>query len=153
MKYYLLIPFLPLTAFLINILLGKEVLRNKAHWPSVLAIIGSLVASVVALSDVMHGKIINEDLYTWIASGNFRVSIGFLIDPLTAVMLIVVTGVGSLIHIYAIGYMHGDKGYYRFFSYMSLFVFFMLMLVTANNFLQLYLGWEGVGLCSYFLLR
>lgn len=152
MKYYLLIPFLPLAAFLINILLGKEVLRNKAHWPSVLAIIGSLVASVVALSDVLHGKIINEDLYTWIASGNFRVSIGFLIDPLTAVMLIVVTGVGSLIHIYAIGYMHGDKGYYRFFSYMSLFVFFMLMLVTANNFLQLYLGWEGVGLCSYFLI-
>ena len=152
MKYYLLIPFLPLAAFLINILLGKEALRDKAHWPSVLAIIGSFVISVMTLFDVIHGKIINEDLYTWIVSGNFKVSFGFLIDQLTAVMLIVVTGVGSLIHIYAIGYMHGDKGYYRFFSYLSLFVFFMLMLVTANNFLQLYLGWEGVGLCSYFLI-
>lgn len=152
MKYYLLIPFLPLAAFLINILLGKEALRDKAHWPSVLAIIGSFVISVMTLFDVIHGKVINEDLYTWIVSGNFKVSFGFLIDQLTAVMLIVVTGVGSLIHIYAIGYMHGDKGYYRFFSYLSLFVFFMLMLVMANNFLQLYLGWEGVGLCSYFLI-
>ena len=152
MKYYLLIPFLPLAAFLINILLGKEALRDKAHWPSCLAIIGSFVISVMTLFDVIHGKIINEDLYTWIVSGKFSVSIGFLIDQLTAVMLIVVTGVGSLIHIYAIGYMHGDKGYYRFFSYLSLFVFFMLMLVTANNFLQLYVGWEGVGLCSYFLI-
>src|SRR4030042_5589385 len=152
MKYYLLIPFLPLAAFLINILLGKEVLRDKAHWPSCLAIIGSFVISVMTLFDVIHGKVINEDLYTWIVSGNFKVSFGFLIDQLTVVMLIVVTGVGSLIHIYAIGYMHGDKGYYRFFSYLSLFVFFMLMLVTANNFLQLYVGWEGVGLCSYFLI-
>jgi NADH-quinone oxidoreductase subunit L len=115
-------------------------------------VIGSFVISVATLFDVISGKTINEDLYTWIVSGRFKVSIGFLIDQLTAVMLIVVTGVGSLIHIYSIGYMHGDKGYYRFFSYMSLFTFFMLMLVTANNFLQLYLGWEGVGLCSYFLI-
>src|SRR4030066_124234 len=152
MKYYLLIPFLPLAAFLINILLGKEVLRDKAHWPSCLAIIGSFVISVMTLFDVIHGKVINEDLYTWIVSGNFKVSFGFLIDQLTVVMLIVVTGVGSLIHIYAIGYMHGDKGYYSFFSYLSLFVFFMLMLVMGNNFIMLYLGWEGVGLCSYFLI-
>jgi NADH-quinone oxidoreductase subunit L len=152
MGAYVLIPFLPLIAFFINILIGKEVMRDKAHWPSCLAIIGSFVLSVFALFDVINGKVINEDLYTWIVSGNFKVSIGFLIDPLTAVMLIVVTGVGSLIHIYSIGYMHGDKGYYRFFSYLSLFVFFMLMLVTANNFLQLYVGWEGVGLCSYFLI-
>lgn len=152
MGAYVLIPFLPLLAFIINILLGKEVMRDKAHWPSCLAIIGSFVLSVFALFDVINGKVFNEDLYTWIVSGNFKVSIGFLIDPLTAVMLIVVTGVGSLIHIYSIGYMHGDKGYYRFFSYLSLFVFFMLMLVTGNNFLQLYVGWEGVGLCSYFLI-
>jgi len=152
MKLYLLIPFLPLAAFIINILLGKEVLRNKAHWPSCLAIIGSFIISVITLFDVMNGKIINEDLYTWIVSGKFKVSVGFLIDQLTAVMLIVVTCVGSLIHIYSIGYMHGDKGYYRFFSYLSLFTFSMLMLVTANNFLQLYFGWEGVGVCSYFLI-
>ncbi len=152
MGIYILIPFLPLIAFIINILIGKDFVKDKAHWPSCLAIIGSFVLSVFALFDVINGKVINEDLYSWIVSGNFKVSIGFLIDPLTAVMLIVVTGVGSLIHIYSIGYMHGDKGYYRFFSYLSLFVFFMLMLVTANNFLQLYVGWEGVGLCSYFLI-
>ncbi|MBE0427509.1 MAG: NADH-quinone oxidoreductase subunit L [Nitrospirae bacterium] len=152
MKLYVLIPFLPLAAFIINILLGKEVLRNKAHWPSCLAIIGSFIISVITLFDVINGRVINEDLYTWIISGKFQVSIGFLVDQLTAVMLIVVTCVGSLIHIYSIGYMHGDKGYYRFFAYMSLFVFFMLMLVMANNFLLLYVGWEGVGLCSYFLI-
>jgi NADH-quinone oxidoreductase subunit L len=100
----------------------------------------------------MAGKVINEDLYTWMVSGTFNVTVGFLIDPLTAVMLVVVTTCASLIHIYAVGYMHGDKGYYRFFAYMSLFTFCMLMLVMGNNFMQLYFGWEGVGLCSYFLI-
>jgi len=153
MKYYLLIPFLPLTAFIINILLGKEVLREKAHWPSILAVVGSFFITITSvLPQITAGKIINEDLYTWIVSGTFNASVGFLIDPLTAVMLIVVTTCASLIHIYAVGYMHGDTGYYRFFAYMSLFTFFMLMLVMANNFLQLYFGWEGVGLCSYFLI-
>jgi NADH-quinone oxidoreductase subunit L len=152
MKVYLLIPFLPLAAFIINILFGRGLIRNKAHWISCLAIIGSFVASVITVLDVMNGHVINENLYTWIVAGKFSVSVGFLIDQLTSVMLFVVTCVGSLIFIYSIGYMHGDKGYYRFFSYMSLFVFFMLMLVMANNFIQLYLGWEGVGLCSYFLI-
>jgi len=152
MKLYLLIPFLPLAAFIINILFGRSLIKDKAHWVSCLTIIGSFVISVITLIDVINGKIIDEDLYTWIISGKFRVSVGFLIDQLTAVMLFVVTGVGSLIFIYSAGYMHGDKGYYRFFSYMSLFVFFMLMLVMGNNFLLLYLGWEGVGLCSYFLI-
>ncbi len=152
MKIYLLIPFLPLAAFVINILFGRTLIRDKAHWVSCLAIIGSFIAAVITASDVIGGKIINEDLYTWIVAGNFSVSVGFLIDQLTSVMLFVVTGVGSLIFIYSIGYMHGDKGYYRFFAYLSLFVFFMLMLVMANNFIQLYLGWEGVGLCSYFLI-
>ena len=152
MKLYLLIPLLPLAAFIINILFGRGLIRDKAHWISCLAIVGSFVISVITLVDVIHGKIIDEDLYTWIISGKFRVSVGFLIDQLTAVMLFVVTGVGSLIFIYSVGYMHGDKGYYRFFAYLSLFVFFMLMLVMGNNFLLLYLGWEGVGLCSYFLI-
>jgi len=153
MKLYLLIPFLPLAAFMINILLGKEVLRDKAHWPSILAVVGSFFITITSvLPEVMAGKVINEDLYTWIVSGTFNASVGFLIDPLTAVMLIVVTTCASLIHIYAVGYMHGDTGYYRFFAYMSLFTFCMLMLVMGNNFLQLYFGWEGVGLCSYFLI-
>jgi NADH-quinone oxidoreductase subunit L len=153
MKYYLLIPLLPLAAFLINLLMGKEVLREKAHWPSILAVLGSWLVTIIwVLPQVVAGKVINEDVYTWIVSGTFHVTFGFLLDPLTAVMLFVVTTCATLIHIYAVGYMRGDTGYYRFFAYMSLFTFFMLMLVMGNNFLQLYLGWEGVGLCSYFLI-
>lgn len=150
--YHILIPFLPLAGFIINILLGKEVTRFNAHWPAVLSVAGSWVCSLFTLRDVMAGKIIDADLYTWIVSGTFKVSVGFLIDPLTAVMLIVVTTCATLIHIYAVGYMHGDSGYYRFFAYLNLFTFCMLMLIMGNNFLLMYFGWEGVGLCSYFLI-
>jgi NADH-quinone oxidoreductase subunit L len=152
MDKYLLIPFLPLLAFFVNIIFGRGIIKDKAHWVSTLAVISSWVISIITLSEVINGEVINRDLYTWIISGNFRVSVGFLIDQLTAVMLIVVTTVSSIVHIYSIGYMHGDKGYYRFFSYLSLFTFSMLMLVMANNFLQLYFGWEAVGLCSYLLI-
>lgn len=152
MKYYLLIPFLPLAGFLLNILLGKRLFRSQAHWPSTLAVFGSLVVAVMVLMDVLHGKTLNHDLYRWIISDKFQVSVGFLIDQLTAVMLIVVTSVSFLVHVYSIGYMHDDPGYYRFFAYLSLFTFSMLMLVMANNFLQLYFGWEAVGLCSYLLI-
>lgn len=152
MDKYVLIPLLPLIAFFINIIFGRKIIREKAHWISTLAVLSSWVISVITLSEVVNGKVINRDIYTWIISGNFSVSVGFLIDQLTAVMLIVVTTVSSLVHIYSIGYMHGDKGYYRFFSYLSLFTFSMLMLVMANNFLQLYFGWEAVGLCSYLLI-
>ena len=152
MKLYLLIPLLPLVAFAINILLGKTIIRDKAHWIAVPAVLGSWLISIKMLFEVHHGHIINEDLYTWISSGAFRASVGFLIDQLTSVMLIVVTTVSALVHIYSISYMHGEKGYYRFFSYLSLFTFSMLMLIMANNLLQLYFGWEAVGLCSYFLI-
>ncbi len=152
MDNYLLIPFLPLIAFIINILFGRRYIKGSAHWVSTLAVLGSSVISVMTLLDVIGGRKINEDLYTWIISDRFSVSVGFLIDQLTAVMLIVVTSVSALVHIYSIGYMHGDRGYYRFFSYLSLFTFSMLMLVMANNFLQLYFGWEAVGLCSYLLI-
>jgi NADH-quinone oxidoreductase subunit L len=150
--YHILIPFLPLLGFIINILIGKEVTRYKAHWFAVLPVAGSWVCALFSLRDVLAGNVINADLYSWMVSGTFKVSIGFLIDPLTAVMLMVVTTCATLIHIYAIGYMHGDTGYYRFFAYMNLFTFCMLMLVMGNNFLLLYFGWEGVGLCSYFLI-
>ncbi|HEW81579.1 MAG TPA: NADH-quinone oxidoreductase subunit L, partial [Nitrospirae bacterium] len=102
--------------------------------------------------EVLNGKVIDINVYSWIVSGSFNVSVGILIDQLTAVMLMVVTSIGSLIFIYSVGYMHGDKGYYRFFAYLSLFIFSMLTLVMANNFLIMYLGWEAVGLCSYFLI-
>ncbi|OGW56885.1 MAG: NADH-quinone oxidoreductase subunit L [Nitrospirae bacterium RBG_16_43_8] len=135
-----------------NILFGRKYLKENSHWVSILAVAGSWVVSVITLRDVLSGKVINEDIYSWIVSGEFKVSVGFLVDQLTAVMLIVVTTCSALIQIYSVGYMHGDKGYYRFFAYLSLFTFCMLMLVMANNFLQLYFGWEGVGLCSYFLI-
>ena len=108
MNNYLFIPFLPLGAFLINILLGKD-LKEKAHWVSILAVAGSWVFSVLTLFDVLAGRTINQDLYTWIVSGNFKVSAGFLIDELTAVMLIVVTTCSTLIHIYSIGCMQKVK--------------------------------------------
>ncbi|HWR89871.1 MAG TPA: NADH-quinone oxidoreductase subunit L [Dissulfurispiraceae bacterium] len=152
MEPYVLIPFLPLIAFLINILFGKKYIRDKAHWIAVPAVFASFVLAVLTFIDVAGGKTYNYNLYTWMVSGTFHVSVGFLIDQLTAIMLIVVTSVSTLVHIYSVGYMHGDTGYYRFFSYLSLFTFSMLMLVTGNNLLQLYFGWEAVGLCSYFLI-
>ncbi|UCG77345.1 MAG: NADH-quinone oxidoreductase subunit L [Nitrospirota bacterium] len=153
MEYYLLIPFLPLAAFFINILLGRKILKTASHWISTLAVFGSMVIAYITVAGVIKGNTINADLYTWITSGSdFRVSVGFLIDQLTAVMLVVVTTVSFLVHVYSIGYMHGEDGYYRFFAFLSLFTFSMLMLIMSNNLLQLYFGWEAVGLCSYFLI-
>ncbi len=149
--YILLIPFLPLASFVFTLLAGK-MLGHRAHWPPVIAVLISLLCACIALNNVMHGNHIDADLYTWFESSGFRASVGFLVDELTAVMLIVVTSISSLVHIYSIGYMHDDPGYYRFFSYLSLFTFSMLMLVLGNNFLQLYFGWEAVGLSSYLLI-
>jgi len=148
---YALIPFLPLAAFVFTGLTGKW-LKNQAHWPPILAVLASFVLSVIALFGVIGGHTYDGVLYTWITSGSFDVHVGFKVDQLTAVMLIVVTTVSSLVHIYSVGYMHGDKGYPRFFAYLALFTFSMLMLVMADNFLQLYVFWEAVGLCSYFLI-
>src|SRR5215813_15486522 len=100
----------------------------------------------------MAGNLYNGDLYVWQTSGDLKFALGFLIDPLTALMLIVVTFVSLMVHIYTIGYMADDDGYSRFFSYICLFTFSMLMLVMANNFLQLFFGWEAVGLVSYLLI-
>ncbi len=149
---FLYIPLLPLIAFVLNILLGKRVFKERSHWIAIAGVAASFVLALLTLKEVLNGRVVNFDLYTWLSSGDLKVSVGFLIDPLTAVMLIVVTTVSLLVHIYSIGYMHEDDGYYRFFSYLSLFTFFMLMLVMSNNFLQLYFGWEAVGLCSYFLI-
>jgi NADH-quinone oxidoreductase subunit L len=106
----------------------------------------------MTLLDVHHGHTYYGDVYTWIASGGLKVTVGFSIYELTAVMLIVVTTVSTLVHVYSVGYMHGENGYWRFYSYLNLFTFSMLMLIMANNFIQLYFGWEAVGLCSYLLI-
>ncbi len=152
MLKYTLIPLLPLLSFIINIIFGRNFIKDKAHWIAVPAVLGSFILAVSAFFDVSGGHDVNVNIYSWIVSGNFNVSVGFLIDQLSAIMLIVVTSISTLIFIYSIGYMHGDGGYYRFFAYMSLFVFSMLVLVMGNNFLVMYFGWEAVGLCSYFLI-
>jgi NADH-quinone oxidoreductase subunit L len=147
----LAIPFLPLASFVLTLLLGKR-WGAKAHWLPIITVLISFCCALIAFFRVRSGEIINQDLYTWIESGSLSVSVGFLVDQLTAVMLIVVTSISSLVHIYSVGYMKGEAGYYRFFAYLSLFTFSMLMLVLGNNFLQLFFGWEAVGLSSYLLI-
>jgi len=149
---HMLIPGLPLLAFLVNGLFGARVIKEKAHWIATLAVAGSWLLSVLTVLDVLGGKTYYGDVYRFITSGALKLSVGFCIDQLTVVMLVVVTTVSTLVHIYSIGYMHGESGYWRFYSYLSLFTFSMLMLVMSNNFLQLYFGWEAVGVCSYLLI-
>jgi NADH-quinone oxidoreductase subunit L len=151
MLKYVLIPLLPFIGFLISGLFGKY-LKERAATVAIAGVGGAFVFSVSALIDVLGGTIIDENLYSWIAIGNLSINVGFQVDQLTAVMLMVVTTLSTLIHIYSVGYMHGDKGFARFFAYLELFTFFMLVLVMANNFLLLFVGWEGVGLCSYLLI-
>ncbi|NLX18023.1 MAG: NADH-quinone oxidoreductase subunit L [Desulfobulbus sp.] len=147
----LAIPLLPLASFALTLLLGKR-WGTRAHWLPIITVLASFFCALIAFFRVRSGIIINEDIYTWIHSGDMKVSVGFLVDQLTAVMLIVVTSISSLVHIYSVGYMKGEEGYYRFFAYLSLFTFSMLMLVLGNNFLQLFFGWEAVGLSSYLLI-
>ena len=149
--FLLVIPFLPLASFFFTFLLGKR-LGVRAHWVPIAAVLISFSCAVKAFFMVKAGHYINADLYTWINSGNTKVAVGFLVDQLTVVMLIVVTTISSLVHIYSVGYMKGEAGYYRFYSYLSLFTFSMLMLVLGNNFMQLFFGWEAVGLSSYLLI-
>src|SRR5574341_2373594 len=151
MLKYALIPLLPFAGFLIAGLFGKFLKEKAAYFP-IAGVIGAFILSLGAFSDVLGGVKLNENFYSWISIGTFSVNVGFQIDQLTAVMLLVVTTLSSLIHIYSVGYMHGDKGYPRFFAYLALFTFFMLVLVMANNFLVMFVGWEGVGLCSYLLI-
>ncbi len=151
MLKYALIPLLPFLGFLFAGLLGKY-LKERAAYFAIAGVAGAFILSVGTFVDVLNGTIINENLYSWISIGTFSVNVGFQIDQLTAVMLMVVTTLSTLIHIYSVGYMHGDKGYARFFAYLELFTFFMLVLVMANNFLLMFVGWEGGGLCSYLLI-
>ena len=148
-----LIPLLPLLAVLINGVFGRKYLKEAAHYFAVGSVAISFILSISLLIQMMSGAPpIDVTVYSWVFGGGIDIPIGFLIDPLSSVMLMVVTGVGLLIHIYSIGYMHGDEGYYRFFTYLNLFMVSMLLLVMGNNYLVLFIGWEGVGLCSYLLI-
>lgn len=146
------IPLLPLIAAVVVGLFGSRLPRSAAHWLTILGVGVSFVLSAIVLQATLAGFKYNADLYTWLTSGDIRFSVGFLIDNLTSMMMVVVTFVSLMVHIYTIGYMHEDPGYSRFFSYISLFTFAMLMLVMSNNFMQLFFGWEAVGLVSYLLI-
>ncbi len=151
-QLYLLVPLSPLAGAVIVGLFGPKLGRSASHWLCILGVAVATVLSFVVLRDVLAGNSFNGDIYTWLQSGDLKLAIGFLIDPLTATMMVIVTFVSLMVHIYTIGYMADDDGYTRFFSYISLFTFSMLMLVMSNNFLQLFFGWEAVGLVSYLLI-
>ena len=146
------IVLLPLIAAIIVGLFGKQLPRAAAHIITILAVGAAFVLSCIVLNATMDGYSANYNLYTWLQSGDLTISVGFLIDNLTAMMMVVVTFISLMVHIYTIGYMHDDPGYSRFFSYISLFTFAMLMLVMSNNFMQLFFGWEAVGVVSYLLI-
>jgi len=149
---YLLVPLAPLAGAIVAGLFGKAIGRSGAHIVTILGVLVSFIASLVVFFDVKAGNTFNGALYTWLESGGISFELGFLIDSLTVMMMLVVTFVSLMVHIYTIGYMKDDPGYQRFFSYISLFTFSMLMLVMSNNFLQLFFGWEAVGLVSYLLI-
>jgi len=152
MSSIVLIPILPFLAFLITGLFGRWI-GYRAHWVAVPAVGLSWLLSIAAFLEVAGGGApIQVTLYHWIGSGSLNVNLSLYVDQLTAVMLLLVTTVSALVHLYTVGYLHGDKGYARFFAYIALFTFSMLMLVMADNFLQLYVFWEAVGLCSYLLI-
>jgi len=150
-----LVPALPLAGFAVCLFAGKRLGRYAGWLASALVVAAFGVAlgvfsALVSLPDANRHVV--RHLFEWIAVGGFHVAVDLRVDPLSMTMVLVVTGVGAIIHVYSIGYMHGDPRYGRFFAYLNLFVFFMLTLVLAENFLLLYLGWEGVGLCSYLLI-
>jgi NADH-quinone oxidoreductase subunit L len=150
-KPAMLIPLLPLLGFFITSLFGKQ-LKHAAGWIASFAILVPFICSAYIFMNTDSATSFEVPIFDWIAFGKFSIPFAFLIDPLSILMLLVVTGIGFLIHIYSIGYMHHDEGFSRFFSYLNLFIFFMLLLVMGNNYLVMFIGWEGVGLCSYLLI-
>lgn len=154
--YVWLIPVFPLIGFVINGLLGKSLSKGKVGTIGTVSVGLSFALTVAVFLEYLRlpaeAKPVEVEVYNWLTSGSFSVNVAFLVDPLSLVMLLVVSGVSTLIHLYSTGYMHDDPGFPRFFAYLNLFVCFMLILVGANNFLMMFVGWEGVGLCSYLLI-
>ncbi len=159
-SYLRWIPLLPLIGFLINGFGARgnlgPVQTQRVHWVGCLAPLGSLLISIAAFVRLLglspEHRVLTDTVFTWISAGEFTARLSFSMDALSAVMCLVVTGVGFLIHVYSVGYMHGDRSYARYFAYLNLFMAMMLVLVLGDNLLLLFLGWEGVGLCSYFLI-
>ena len=148
----LTVPLAPLAGAIVAGLFGKSVGRTGAHVVTILGVLVAFLCSALVLVDVIGGARFNATVYEWMVLGGLKMEVGFLIDGLTAMMMCVVTFVSLMVHLYTIGYMEEDEGYNRFFAYISLFTFSMLMLVMSNNLLQLFFGWEAVGLVSYLLI-
>ncbi len=146
-----LIPVFPLVGFLITSTGNKVLPKGFSGVIATLMVLASFIISVLAFQE-FNGQSITIDLFSWISSGSLTIPFSFMIDQLSLVMLLIITGVGFLIHLYSIGYMHDDEGFSRFFSYLNLFIFFMLLLVMGSNYIVMFAGWEGVGLCSYLLI-
>ena len=151
-KLYLLVPLAPLFGAMIAGLFCRVIPRWVAHTATILGVTIAFIGSYFIFRDVMAGNTFNGPVYQWLTTGDYKFEVGFLIDQLTVTMMLVVTFVSLMVHIYTSGYMQDDPGYNRFFSYISLFTFSMLMLVMSNNFMQLFFGWEAVGLVSYLLI-
>ncbi len=151
-----LVPLMPLLGFLLVALSGKSLGRGVTSVIACGTVLVSFLVSVYLFTELLSApedqRFLTATLFDWIKTGGFSASISFLVDPLSSLMLLIITGVGFLIHVYSIGYMHDDAGFNRFFSYLNLFVFFMLLLVMGSNYLLMFVGWEGVGLCSYLLI-
>ncbi|HMT30244.1 MAG TPA: proton-conducting transporter membrane subunit, partial [Bacteroidia bacterium] len=149
-----LIPVLPLLGFLLNGIANKRLSVNVSGWIASLSVLGSFIISVGLFSQLAADKniVFQTEYFQWFKAGDFELNFGFLVDRLSVIMLLVITGVGFLIHVYSIGYMHDEPDYPRYFSYLNLFVFFMLLLVLGSSYVLMFVGWEGVGLCSYLLI-
>lgn len=147
-----LIPFLPLIGFAVNGLFGKRLSKNTVGLIGSGTLLASFVLSLMCFNQVAASGPIQVTLYNFFTVGNLSANFGFLVDQLSVWMMLIVTGVGFLIHVYSIGYMHDDEGFWKFFAYLNLFIFSMLLLIMGDNFLMLFFGWEGVGLCSYLLI-
>ena len=150
----LAIPLLPLAAAVISGLFGRLIGRTASATLTIAGVLGALLLSLNVFQQLAFEGVpsYNDTVYTWLVSDGIRMQVGFLVDHLTVLMMVVVTFVSLCVHVYTIGYMHDDAGYQRFFSYISLFTFAMLMLVMSNNFMQLFFGWEAVGVVSYLLI-
>ena len=153
-KLVALIPLFPLLGFLVNGFFGKKISKSLSGWIASLAVLASFVVSLLIFMELEHSEVKSHivPLFSWINSDTLKIPFEFLVDPLSSWFLLIITGIGFLIHIYSMGYMHDDEGFARFFTYLNLFVFFMLLLVLGNNYLIMFVGWEGVGLCSYLLI-
>lgn len=153
-KLVALIPLFPLLGFLINGFFGKKISKGLSGAIASIAVLASFIVSLLIFFELEHSELKSQtvNLFAWINSDTLKIPFEFLVDPLSSWFLLIITGIGFLIHIYSIGYMHDDEGFARFFTYLNLFIFFMLLLVLGNNYLIMFVGWEGVGLCSYLLI-